>query len=207
MVDDCDLLVATFWTRLGSPTGHAPSGTVEEIERHTRAGKPAMLYFSSAPAHLDSVDEAQYRALREFRSECETRGLIERYESLADLGTKFRRHLARVVLEHFNTATSESEPEAPTIPELSPSAREILMEASVDPHGAVMNVNTHSGRIVQTNGRNFVEGRNARSEAQWEGAIRELEGLNLLEAQGYKREVFRLTQEGYSLADLLRGTT
>src|SRR5437763_1467261 len=53
---DCDLLVAIFWTRLGTPTGVAASGTVEEIEEHLAAGKPAMLYFSSAPVHLDSVD-------------------------------------------------------------------------------------------------------------------------------------------------------
>src|SRR4051812_41832398 len=45
----CDLLVAVFWTRLGSPTGKATSGTVEEIEAHVSSGKPAMLYFSSAP--------------------------------------------------------------------------------------------------------------------------------------------------------------
>jgi hypothetical protein len=42
---DCDLLVAIFWTRIGSPTGSALSGTVEEIEKHLKAEKPAMLYF------------------------------------------------------------------------------------------------------------------------------------------------------------------
>jgi hypothetical protein len=42
----CDLLVAVFWTRLGSPTGSSPSGTVEEIQEHLRSGKPAMIYFS-----------------------------------------------------------------------------------------------------------------------------------------------------------------
>src|SRR5580658_3645242 len=37
---DCDLLVAMFWTRIGSPTGTSVSGTVEEIEEHRRLGKP-----------------------------------------------------------------------------------------------------------------------------------------------------------------------
>ena len=45
---NCDLLVAVFWTRIGSPTGVAVSGTVEEIQEHLNAGKPAMIYFSSA---------------------------------------------------------------------------------------------------------------------------------------------------------------
>ena len=29
----CDLLVAVFWTRIGSPTGVSASGTVEEIDK------------------------------------------------------------------------------------------------------------------------------------------------------------------------------
>ena len=47
---DCDLLIGVFWTRLGTPTGKSESGTVEEIEEHIKAGKPAMIYFSSKPA-------------------------------------------------------------------------------------------------------------------------------------------------------------
>ena len=40
LLDDCDLLVAVFWTRLGSPTGKASSGTVEEIEEHVAKENP-----------------------------------------------------------------------------------------------------------------------------------------------------------------------
>src|SRR6266446_5603639 len=32
IVDDCDLLIGVFWTKLGTPTGDADSGTLEEIE-------------------------------------------------------------------------------------------------------------------------------------------------------------------------------
>ena len=39
-----------FWTKLGTPTGVADSGTVEEIDQFVEANKPAMLYFSSRPA-------------------------------------------------------------------------------------------------------------------------------------------------------------
>jgi hypothetical protein len=31
-VESGDILMGVFWTRLGTPTGKAPSGTVEEIE-------------------------------------------------------------------------------------------------------------------------------------------------------------------------------
>ena len=34
IVKDSDLVVAIFWTRIGTPTGVAQSGMIEEIEEH-----------------------------------------------------------------------------------------------------------------------------------------------------------------------------
>src|SRR5437762_10401769 len=48
LVDKCDLLIAVFWKSIGSPTGVAASGTIEEIERFRSSGRPVMLYFSEA---------------------------------------------------------------------------------------------------------------------------------------------------------------
>src|SRR5207249_2083975 len=90
----CDLLVAVFWTRLGSPTGLAPSGTVEEIDEHLQAGKPAMLYFSSAPVLPDSVDQQQYAALKTFKKECYDKGLVESYGTVGEFRDKFSRQLS-----------------------------------------------------------------------------------------------------------------
>lgn len=95
---DTDLLIAVFWTRIGSPTEKAPSGTVEEIEEHVSCGKPAMLYFSSVPVRPDSVDQAQYNQLQEFKAECKKKGLVDDYESLAEFRQKVTRHLAQTVI-------------------------------------------------------------------------------------------------------------
>jgi hypothetical protein len=90
----CDLLVAIFWTRIGSPTGVAVSGTVEEIQEHFNAGKPTMIYFSSTPVRPDSVDEKQYAALKEFKQWCQEKGLVVMtYDSPNDFREKFSRHL------------------------------------------------------------------------------------------------------------------
>ena len=59
------------------------------------------------------------------------------------------------------------------------------------------------GLSIQTNGINFVEHRNPRSEAIWIGALQELCDNNLIEDRSYKGEVFAITREGYVLADLL----
>ena len=50
IVDECDLLVGIFWTRIGSPTGVADSGTLEEIERVGKAGKPISIGSASSSA-------------------------------------------------------------------------------------------------------------------------------------------------------------
>ncbi|MHB8154017.1 MAG: DUF4062 domain-containing protein [Bacillati bacterium] len=67
VLDKCDLLVGVFWTRIGTETGDFASGTVEEIEKHIKTGKPAMLYFSNQPVVPDSVDANQYSKLKEFK--------------------------------------------------------------------------------------------------------------------------------------------
>jgi hypothetical protein len=93
LVESCDVLIGAFWTRIGTHTGVAESGTVEEIEEFIKAGKPVLLYFSSAPVVLESVDQDQYRRLTEFRKNVEGRGLVQRYEAVADLREKLARHL------------------------------------------------------------------------------------------------------------------
>src|ERR1700716_3442973 len=47
ILKDADLVVAIFWTRIGTPTGEAPGGSVEELQRHMTENKPAMVYFSA----------------------------------------------------------------------------------------------------------------------------------------------------------------
>lgn len=96
-----DLLIAAFWTRIGSPTGEAPSGTIEEIEKHISLGKPAMIYFSSAPVRADSVDREQYDALQKFKVDCRRRGLIEGFESLTEFREKLTRQLAQTVIRYL----------------------------------------------------------------------------------------------------------
>ena len=64
LLTDCDLLIAVFWTRIGTPTGSYESGTVEEIERHMAEDKPTMIYFSKTPIDYSKVDRDQYDLLR-----------------------------------------------------------------------------------------------------------------------------------------------
>lgn len=97
IVRDCDILIAAFWTRLGTSTGEADSGTVEEIQEFQKAGKPILIYFSSAPVRLESVDAEQYENLQMFRRKLQSEGLIETYDELAEFREKVLTHLTRTV--------------------------------------------------------------------------------------------------------------
>lgn len=208
LLKTCDLLVAVFWTRLGSPTPAAASGTVEEINEHLASGKPAMIYFSTVPVRMDSVDSEQYEKLRAFKEELRQRGLIAEYEDLTTFRAMFARHLAQTVIRDFAKGEAIGEADRPSpverLPDLSEAARDLLLEAVQDPGGVIMRLGTMGGTHVQTNQRGFVEAGNIRSAARWRGAVDELHKLGLVEDRAGKGEVFFVTDAGYRAADLLR---
>lgn len=206
ILNECDLLVAAFWTRLGTPTGDSPSGTVEEIKKHLETGKPAMIYFSNAPVHPENIDQAQYKALVSFRNESEEKGLIEKYDSLEDFRNKFHRQLTQTVLREFPVvgADREEAPEQairPELPALTDEAKLLLLEAAGDGRGEVFRLLTHQGLIVHTLHKQFVDTGNPRSEAKWEAVIKELVRNGLIEDRGTKGEIFAVTHAAYELAD------
>lgn len=209
LLRDCDLLIAVFWTRLGTPTGVASSGSVEEIEEHLAAGKPAMIYFSKAPVRLDRVDREQYDALLAFKNSCFERGLCDTYSSLAEFREKLGRHLGSRVISAFVASGDSVSPAIETrtnrsLYALSPRAQKLLKAISVDKDGCLMRLKVMGGTIFQTNGTLLNKQGDARETASWESGLGELLNQGLITQTGLKGEVFHLTHEGYSAADSLR---
>jgi hypothetical protein len=210
VLKDCDLLVAIFWTRLGSPTGAAASGTVEEIEEHLGAGKPAMIYFSSAPVAPASIDPGQYKALVKFKESLRDRGLIGEYESLPDFKEKLSRNLAQTVIRAYRDVGDAQTGAAKTsseLPLIGADAQEFLLAATDDPEGAVMRVEFCGGTSIRANDREFgglTSEVSARVIAKWESAIAELERHDLIHSRNYDRSIFDVTDKGWRLADEFR---
>lgn len=214
VVERSDLLIGIFWTRLGTPSGEADSGTVEEIEKHLAAGKPAMLYFSSAPVRLESVDSEQFAALTKFKEQCKDKGLIAEYEDAAQFAAVLQGHLVHTVNDHpyfqrlmtaaDSVATQAENLERSVKLDLSKEARDLLLEAVKDPSGSVLKVRTSDGLTVQANKKNMVTApKDGRCAALWEGAVDELVENDLIADAGYEGKVFRVTRTGYELADSL----
>lgn len=214
-VEHCDLLVGVFWTRLGTPTGDFESGTVEEIKRHISEGKPAMVYFSTAPVAPQSLDLKQYTALKKFKEWCLKQGLVESYDNISDFSDKFRRHLQMKVRDSSELAISTSQVSvdflqvyssarnAAVDERLSDEAKRLLVEAAKDNNGTVMHMRYLSGQAIQTNGINFADSKDRRSIARWEAALEQLQSEELIVERGYKGEVFEMTAKGYEVADKL----
>lgn len=209
VLDRCDLLVGVFWTRIGTPTTEYASGTVEEIEEHIKSAKPAMLYFSSQPVALDTVEPEQYAQLKAFKESCQNRSLYESYDSRSSFKDKFYRQLQLKLNQHplFQTTsilTPVDVVQSKTpLPQLSDESQILLKEASQDRNGTVMHLRHLGGTNVQTNSKNFIESNERREVARWEAAIDELVSKCLLVERGYKGEIFEITNLGYQVADMI----
>lgn len=210
VLEYCDILVGVFWTRIGSPTGVEESGTVEEIKRHIESGKPAMVYFSSAPVVYESVDRKQYDALLAFRDWCKERGLVQFYDDHTQFAERFRNHILMVVrdnpiINQGRQAAHDPAPVAqPKFEEQISAEAKLLVEKSAATRGEILCMNFIGGRSIQVGGENLIDGADRRIIAKWEAAMEELEVLGLIVARGHKREFFELTAKGYEVADALR---
>ena len=201
VLQGCDILIAAFWTRIGTPTGLAQSGTVEEIEEHIATNKPALLYFSSVPVREGSGDATQFSALKEFKNSCRERGLIEEYDDLSTLHAKLTRQLALTVIRHLGQSIDEFGTAFNLDSAiLSPESTQLLLTAADSADGTVMQFNMIEGLAISANSQEFVEPNDPRSEARWRAAVRELIEAGYLEDRSGNGEIFHVTQPGYDAA-------
>ncbi|WP_127480881.1 hypothetical protein [Nocardioides pantholopis] len=89
-VDQSDIVVALFDSRLGQATEEAVSGTAEEIKRAHEAGKPVHVWFSNEPIPRNA-EVKQLAALKKFRTELEKVGLLGSYANPDDLAYQVRQ--------------------------------------------------------------------------------------------------------------------
>ncbi len=113
IVGKSELLVAILWSKLGTPTPTAPSGTVEEIREFIRIKGPkrVMLYFCTRnlPYEIDPADLAK---IREFKAEMRPHGLYHEYATVEQFERDLYHHLDSKVRELLEGALPLPEAEA-----------------------------------------------------------------------------------------------
>lgn len=112
-IADCDILLAVFWKRFGTPAKGALSGAEHEIRTAIKArqdsGRPwIMIYFKEADRPLKTPEELrQYAAVLEFKQEISPLGLFWTCADTADFERKVRQHLTHYILDHVHPISHE----------------------------------------------------------------------------------------------------
>jgi len=173
IVDDADVVVAIFWTRLGTPTDSEPSGSVEEIRRKADQAAPVLLYFSSQPADMHTVDPVQLQALQEFRSSMEDIALVGTFETNQGLSHTVQRDLTRVIRD-LHSPTSPASPESDT--DLAPigPASQLLLNVESD---TVRIIEAYKGDLRGAIARRRIELEGALAQQDPEAGRRSMTGL------------------------------
>jgi formylglycine-generating enzyme required for sulfatase activity len=93
IVDQCDFAIAIFWHRIGTHTGVAPGGAVEEVQRMMGDGKQVMFYFSNVPYRTKEVDLEQVAAIERFKKSLPENTLYWEYDERHEFKDKLVHHL------------------------------------------------------------------------------------------------------------------
>ncbi len=206
ILENSDILVAIFWYRLGTATGVAESGTIEEIENHLKKDRPAMIYFSSRDVPRN-IDTEQLKAVRRAENNYRDRGLIYTFENPEDFRQKFSRQLGSRMVEYLKSQASTSKPEpvstsfpASALSRLDPSiasdAIRLLQEAVKSDTREIYRKNFFGGFQISANGRDFINDGERKTQARWKAALDELLSNLFVEALGTSEQIYRVTHAG-----------
>lgn len=113
LVDECDLALAMFANRLGTPTGQADSGTAEEIQRIRDAGRHVSVVRNiSLPLETGPVATEEKLRLERYLESMKSIGLIFEYRQEADLAGQINAILSSQALSFAREAQQAARSEA-----------------------------------------------------------------------------------------------
>ena len=116
--DEPDIFIGLMWSRYGTDTGRARSGTEKEfrlaLERYKQDPESVriMFYFKDATLVPSAIDPDQLRRVQEFRASLGAEGsLYSKFGTLEEFERLLRIHLSRQIQE-FSAVTNSSEQKA-----------------------------------------------------------------------------------------------
>ena len=99
LVEDCDLGIAIFWYRIGTPTTNHSSGSAEEISQLVDRGVRVLMYFCSRPVPQASLIDDQFAKLQVLKKRYREQGLVSEYSDVNGLREQVLMHLTAVVTQ------------------------------------------------------------------------------------------------------------
>jgi hypothetical protein len=159
IVDAGDILIGIFGRRIGTPTGEAQSGTIEEIERFRRAGKYVALYFSTADVPRDA-DREQLKALEDYKRQRESDTLFGTFRTLEDLHRRLAQDVPRIVTEVSKSLDSSAHPHTSAVVGTEDPAR--LATEFLGEYPDTLRLCVTSDRPIRLTKLDYLDGRDVR---------------------------------------------
>lgn len=230
--NSADLVIGIFHARLGTPTGNADSGSVQEIREHLAANKPVMVFFSEAdvPQPMLRSGFAQVEKIEGFKEELSSQGIHKPYENSEDFKRKIGSELTKITRNHpyfkdENKTESESRPliddskkdktKSPFFFSwydlMNPTSIIIndmnlstknLLLVAANNGGEIMFLNDFQNTI-EVNGQTIASNQDNRGLAEAKNDIKILLKHELIEDQGTSGQIYHVTKQGYDIADEL----
>jgi hypothetical protein len=201
-LEQADIIIGIFGTRIETVPVAYIGTTVEEIKRHIGVGKTATVYFYDAPLQLSQIDAAQYQALRTFREECRAGGFSATYNNLDAFKASFRQHLSVELNQpRYRWLPEPARPQQGAELPLTAQARRVLLTAA-RAQGVISTIPAAGGEVIHVGGERVSDG-TARTTAILKEVFQDLHTRGLIEPTGSKQGNYRVTAPGYRAADRL----
>jgi hypothetical protein len=113
--DDYDVFIGILWSKFGTKTPRAESGTLEEFERaysrlKSEYNKPEiMMYFKDTPLPPSKISPADMLKIQEFKESISSRGgIYGTFEDATGFQSSLRAHLSAVAQKFMKLRTDET---------------------------------------------------------------------------------------------------
>lgn len=199
ITDKSDVMICLFAGKVGTPTSTHESGTIEELQSHIEAQKPAMVLFKSK---ISLPDPDEYSRLCKFKSYISQKGLYAEFESVADLRDKLQQYISQLVNDKLS-ASLNIQTEVVT---LNDEEKDLLKQWAHSGGLETWYIDFIGGHRMYRFGRIQVDVDNSREIAKYNIFLNKLEKLNLLEFSRISRDnkkVMQINQNAFEYIDSL----
>jgi len=204
ILEDSDILLGIFWTRLGTETGEYVSGTVEEISKHIKSQKLTSIYICDKPIPPSQITE-QYQKLQVQIKEWMPSGILNFYNDLSNFKQKIRDHLTLHVQENeYIQGVLKGLSPAPL--EKLPQFAKILIIEGTKGNGIISHLRFIDGTAEFSTHEFQYRTKDPREISQWKAAINFLIDNKLiitLSNDNYIHQVFEISNRGWELSNSL----